>query len=148
MIPDGTSPEAIVIVIVIATLVGCSLMAALFWYRFPESHKKIVNRFQVVMSPARSQTEPDEQTDRQTDYVSEADHWLDRMEVDRTKTALIELLVYSGWDVGQIRSVVKGDNGAIGTEIEAARNRLGITAEPRQLRVRDAEGERLIPMET
>lgn len=101
-----------------------------------------------VMSPVQSQTEPDDQTDRQTDLVSEADRWLDRLEVDRTKTAVIELLVYSGWDVGQIRGVVKGDNGTIGTEIEAARNRLGIVAEPRQLRVRDAEGERMIPMET
>lgn len=100
-----------------------------------------------VMSRAIAQTAPDEQTDEQTDLVSVADQWLDRLEVDRTKTALIELLVYSGWDVGQIRGVVKGDNGAIGAEIEAARQRLGIHAEPRQLRVRDDHGERLIPMD-
>jgi len=86
------------------------------------------------------------QTDRQTDYVSEADLWLDRLEVDRTKTALIELLVYSGWEVGQIRGVLKGDNGAIGTEIEAAKIRLGMTEPPRTLRVKDDHGERLIPM--
>lgn len=147
MIPDGTSPEAIVAVVVIAALVGCGLMAALLWYRFPESHKKIVSHLQSVMSPAQPQTKPDKQTDRQTDLASEADRWLDRLEVDRTKTALIELLVYSGWDVGQIRGVVKGDNGAIGTEVEAARKRLGITVEPRQLRVRDDQGERLIPMD-
>jgi hypothetical protein len=66
---------------------------------------------------------------------------------DRTKTALIELLVYSGWEVGQIRVVLKGDNGALGAEIEAARQRLGISTEPRQLRVRDDQGERLIAME-
>jgi hypothetical protein len=100
-----------------------------------------------IMSRDIEQTEPDEQTDRQTDQVSEADLWLDRIEVDRTKTALIELLVYTGWDVGQIRGVLKGDNGALGTEIEAARQRLGISAEPRQLRVRDDQGERLIAME-
>ena len=99
------------------------------------------------MSPVRPQTAADEQTDRQTDLVSEADQWLDRIEVDRTKTALIELLVYSGWEVGQIRGVLKGDNGAIGTEIEAAKIRLGMTDPPRQLRVRDETGERLIPME-
>lgn len=107
---------------------------------------QFVNRSQPVMSPAPAQTSRQTQTDAQTDQVSEADHWLDRLEVDRTKTALIELLVYSGWEVGQIRTVIKGDNGAIGAEIEAARQRLGITDEPRMLRVRDDAGERLIPM--
>lgn len=106
-----------------------------------------VKHSQDVMTINPAQTAQTNQTDRQTDYVSEADRWLDRLEVDRTKTALIELLVYSGWDVGQIRGLLKGDNGVLGTEIEAARKRLGISIEPRQLRVRDAEGERLIPME-
>lgn len=106
-----------------------------------------VKHSQVVISPADDQTVADAQTDRQTDLVSEADQWLDRIELDRTKTALIELLVYTGWDVGQIRSVIKGDNGAIGTEVEAARKRLGIVVEPRLLRVRDEQGERLIPMD-
>jgi hypothetical protein len=100
-----------------------------------------------VMSHEFEQTRADGQTDRQTDLVSEADQWLDRLEVDKTKTALIELLVYSGWDVGQIRGVVKGDNGAIGAEVEAARQRLRIVVEPRQLRVRDDQGERFISME-
>jgi hypothetical protein len=58
-----------------------------------------------------------------------------------------ELLVYSGWEVGQIRNVIKGDNGAIGGEIDAARRRMGIVDAPRELRVRDAKGERIIPME-
>lgn len=150
MIPDGTPPEAIVAALVIAAVVGCALMAALLWYRFPESRQKIVKYFlpaMPVMSRENAQTAPDAQTDRQTDLVSEADLWLDRIERDRTKTALIELLVYSGWDVGQIRGVVKGDNGAIGLEVEAARKRLGIIVEPRQLRVRDDQGERLIPMD-
>lgn len=100
-----------------------------------------------LMSRATPQTATDEQTDRQTDYVSAGDQWLDRLEVDRTKTALIELLVYSGWDVVQIRSVVKGDNGAIGAEVEATKQRLGIVDAPRQLRVKDEQGERMIPME-
>jgi hypothetical protein len=94
-----------------------------------------------------AQTEADWQTDRQTDEVSEADRWLDRLEVDRTKTALIELMVYSGWQVGEIRAVIKGDNGAIGAEVAAARERLGLGEDPpRMLQVRDAAGERLIPM--
>jgi hypothetical protein len=105
-----------------------------------------VKYYQDIMSRWASAPQQTAQTDTQTDYVSEADLWLDRLEVDRTKTALIELLVYSGWEVGQIRGVVKGDNGAIGTEIETAKIRLGMTEPPRQLRVKDDHGERLIPM--
>lgn len=108
---------------------------------------RFVNRSQVVMTTGSAQTGADEQTDDRQTQVSEADQWLDRLEVDRTKTALIELLVYSGWDVGQIRNVIKGDNGAIGIEVEAAKHRLGIILPPRELRVRDEKGERLIPME-
>lgn len=72
---------------------------------------------------------------------------LDRLEVDRTRVAIIELMVYSGWATGEIRAIIKGDNGAIGIEVEAAKKRLGIVDEPRQLKVRDEKGERLIPME-
>lgn len=106
-----------------------------------------VNHSRPVMSPAPAQTTPDQQTDRQTDHVSEADQWLDRLEVDRTRTAIIELMVYSGWATGEIRSILKGDNNVLGPEIEAAKKKLGIVDEPRQLRVRDEKGERLIPME-
>jgi hypothetical protein len=111
-----------------------------------------VNGFQEavsVMSRENDQTEADEQTDRQTDLVSVADQWLDRLEVDRTREAVVDLLVYSGWSVSDFRKVgvLRGDNGTMGAEVEAARKRLGISIEPRQLRVRDAEGERLIPMD-
>jgi hypothetical protein len=108
---------------------------------------RLVNRSQVAAPPDPAQTSRQTQTDQQTDYGSEADGWLDRLEVDRTKTALIELLVYSGWEVGQIRGVLKGDNGVIGAEIEAARQRLGISLPPRVLHVRDEKGEREILME-
>lgn len=100
-----------------------------------------------VMSPVQGRIEQTDQTDQQTDLDSAADLWLDRIEVDRTRTTVIELLVYSGWKVGEIRDTIKGDSGAIGTEVEAAKRRLGITEEPRQLRVRDQQGERMIPME-
>lgn len=109
---------------------------------------RAVNHFQIVMPRPSPQTEQTAQTDRQTDYVSEADHWLDRMELDRTKRTVIELMVYVGWDVGQIRNVIKGDNGAIGAEIDAAKKRLGMVDPPRALRVRDEHGERIIPMDT
>jgi hypothetical protein len=107
----------------------------------------IVKTYDRVMSRMPAQTEQTAQTDRQTDYVSEADLWLDRLEVDRTKAAVIELLVYSGWEVGQIRGVLKGDNGTIGTDIEAAKIRLGMVEPARQIRVRDDHGERLIPID-
>jgi hypothetical protein len=105
---------------------------------------KTYDRIMTRMPAPRAQTA---QTDRQTDMVSEADVWLDRLELDRTKTALIELLVYSGWDVGQIRGVIKGDNGAIGSEIDAAKKRLGMIEPSRHIRVRDDHGERMIPID-
>lgn len=105
------------------------------WRAAYQNHRSIVkdNRITapadpVIMSRAEAQTAQTGQTDTQTDELSVEDRWLDRLEVDRTKTALIELLVYSGWDVSQIRSVVKGDNGTLGTEVEAARQRLGMPA--------------------
>lgn len=101
---------------------------------------------QPLMSPDPPQTEQTDQTDRQTDQESEADQWLDRLEVDRTQTAVIELLVYSGWKVGEIRSILKGDSGALGIACEEAKQRLGITGEPRMLAIRDNGEERKIPM--
>lgn len=77
--------------------------------------------------------------------VSVVNQLLGRLEVDRTKTAIIELLVYSDWTTAEIRAVVKGENAAIGTEVEAARKRLGIDPPERTLKVRDMQGERVIP---
>ena len=68
-----------------------------------------------------------------------------RLQLDRTKTAIIEVLVYNGWRVGDIRAALKGDNGAIGAEVDAARKKLGIFPQERTLRVRDIHGERVIP---
>ncbi len=87
-----------------------------------------VNHSQDVMSRQNDRLSQTNQTDEPDRPVSEADQWIGRIEVDRTKTALIELLVYSGWDVSQVRNVLKGDNGTLGTEVEAARKRLGIAA--------------------
>jgi len=105
---------------------------------------------QRVMSTPKSTFVQTDKTDRQTDPVFEGDPWLERMKVDRTKTAIIELLVYSGWGVGEIRSMLKGDTGALGVEIEAARKRLGIAPEPpRMIAVRDnGAPPRNIPMDT
>jgi len=45
--------------------------------------------------------------------------------------ALVEALVVNEWGVGQIRTVLKGDNGVISAEVAAARERLGLPAAPR-----------------
>jgi hypothetical protein len=45
--------------------------------------------------------------------------------------ALVEALVINEWGVGQIRTVLKGDNGVISAEVAAARERLGMPATPR-----------------
>ena len=100
-----------------------------------------------VMSHETGQTKADEARRDPDERVSEADRWIDRIEVDRTRATWVELMVYAGYSVGEIRGLLKGDNGAIGAEVDAARKRLGISLDPRQLRVRDETGERLIPME-
>lgn len=79
-----------------------------------------------VMSRETPQTEPDEDRRGSDGRVSAASQWMERVRVDRTKTAWLELMVYSGYTVPEIRAILKGDNGVLGTEIEAARKRLGI----------------------
>jgi hypothetical protein len=49
--------------------------------------------------------------------------------------ALVEALVINEWGVGQIRGVLKGDNGVISQEIAAARERLGLPATPRTITI-------------
>lgn len=107
--------------------------------------RESVNTSQDIMSLAPPAPMADD-TDRQTDRPSVSADNLEvpRLQLDRTKTTLIEVLVYNGWQVGEIRSTIKGDNGAIGTEVDAARKRLGIDAPERTLRVRDGRSERVI----
>lgn len=107
-------------------------VSAVFWYffevRYPEEKEEPVRNFDnnpstqhKEITSSRPQTGQTDQTDGQTDRVSAGDQWLARLKVDRKKSALIELLVYSGWSVGEIRSTIKGDSGAIGAEIQALR---------------------------
>jgi hypothetical protein len=49
--------------------------------------------------------------------------------------ALVEALVINEWGVGQIRGVLKGDNGVISAEVAAARERLGLPATPRTITI-------------
>lgn len=86
-----------------------------------------VNDYQPVMSCPVTPPTAQIQTDKQTDLgLSVDDLSAPRLQLDRTKVAVIEVMVYNGWQVGEIRAVVKGDNGAIGAEVEAAKKRLGI----------------------
>lgn len=65
--------------------------------------------------------------------VSAADPYIERLRLDRTRITLIELMVYTGWSVGEIRGVLKGDNTVISSEIEQARQKLGIAEAPRAI---------------
>lgn len=103
-----------------------------------------VNRYQDdsddYVEPAPQTTQTDHrQTDRQP--VSTPSESPSRLQLDRTRTAVIEELLTHGWNVGEIRSVVKGDNGTIGAEIDAARQRLGIDVEPRTIPVKERGGD-------
>jgi len=82
-------------------------------------------------APARpAPLPPPEPADRQTDRLADAlllaqttpPTAADALRVDRTRTALIAVLVDSGWSVSEIRAVVKGDNTAISAEVAAATN--------------------------
>lgn len=107
----------------------------------------VVKYFDDIMSRVRAAQGADERTDGTDEpRVSAVDPFFDRLQLDRTKTVVIEILVYSGWTTGEIRSILKGENAAIGAEVEAARQRLGIAAPERTLRVRDGRSERVIPL--
>jgi hypothetical protein len=66
--------------------------------------------------------------------------------IDRSRPALISALVACDWKTGEIRAVLKGDNGVIGTEVDAARARLGITETPRYVTVRERGEERKVQL--
>lgn len=88
-----------------------------------------VNHSQAVMSLVFPQTKPDRQTDepdRRADTALSGDpKRCPALQLDRTKTGLITVLVYNEWTVSEIRGLLKGDNTVISQEIAEARKRLG-----------------------
>lgn len=113
-----------------------------------------VNPSQNTMSPAAALGMTDEQTDRAD---RPADRALEsrlpekkveppRLQLDKTRAAVIEELLTNGWTVADLRreGILRGDNKIIGDEVAEARKRLGLTDTERTLRVRDASGERVI----
>src|SRR5262249_12943231 len=69
-------------------------------------------------STERADERPDDADSPQPADVSAALRLLDAAQLDRTRASWIALMVYSGYAVGEIRALMKGDNGAIGHEVE------------------------------
>lgn len=92
-----------------------------------------------VMSRQIDQTAQTNRTDEPDGRTSEANLWMDRIAVDRTKTTLITLLVYSGWSVEEIRRTLKGENATLGAEIEQVRKQLGIAPQVTPIAQRPTE---------
>jgi len=152
--PPNAGDVAVVIIIVGALAIGLISVAVgqivtlrdrLRARRQEQKSVKHSVRSEPIMSPPPIVKFADRQTDRaDRPSVSEDNLDVPRLRLDKTKATIIEVLVYNGWQVGEIRAVIKGDNGVIGVEAEAARKRLGIDPPPRELRVRDEKGERVI----
>lgn len=64
--------------------------------------------------------------------------------LDVIREVIIDTLIQDGADVELVRKLLKGSNDAIGQEVAASRDRLGITPPERKLMVRDETGEREI----
>lgn len=61
----------------------------------------------------------------------------------RDRSAALTLLVALGWTTAEIRSVVKGENAAIGADVDAARRRLGVEAPQRFVTIQGGKGGRV-----
>lgn len=94
----------------------------------------------VAPEPQTTQTDS-RQTDRPR--VSAPDQKPPRLQLDKTRTAVIEELLTHGWTIGDIRreGLLRGDNGKIGAEIDAVRQRLNIEVEPRTIPVKERGGD-------
>lgn len=109
--------------------------------------EEVVNTSRPVMSPPTKPVVADERTDEADGpSVSALLTSIGKMELDRTRAPIIELMVYSGWTTAEIRAVLKGENAALGAEVEATRKRLGVVTPDRTLRVKDEKGERMISL--
>lgn len=133
--PDAHTMDYVFAIIAVAALaIGLISMlvgrAVEAWDRL-KAWRAIVNHSQALASPAQPQTEQTAQTDgadRRADGTASGHDqlWRDFL-LDRTRARLIAVMVDSQLSVAEIRGLLKGDNGAIGNEAEAARTRLGLT---------------------
>ena len=67
---------------------------------------------------------------------------VERVQIDRTRSALIALLVEVGWQTVDIRNTLKGTTSDLGDEIRVARASLASDAD--MLFVREGSNKRLI----
>ncbi len=126
--------KLIVLILVLAAMAGAAIQSA------RSGNWQQVSSVSITSS---IENDTDEQTDTQTDPVSEGYDAIGRLQLDRSRAAIIDTLVLAGWDVGRIRSTLKGDNGTIGIEVAEARKRLGIDVPERTFTSREYVNGRL-----
>jgi hypothetical protein len=96
------------------------------------------NAFYDKQQPQTTQTTQTDRPDSPSAAVEtpEAPHNLTERAIPAgDRGALVEALVTNEWGVGQIRGVLKGDNGVISAEVAAARERLGLPAAVRTITI-------------
>ena len=136
----SSTPSGLLIFgIVFAAVVGVLLLMAIIsrlsrWGRgevtlLPDWARRTVKPSHVVMSRPLV-TPPSDQPDRPADRLSVSAKIEEppRLQLDRTRTALIEELLTLGWTMTDFRreQIFRGDNNKISAEVESARQRLGI----------------------
>ena len=110
-----------------AALIG--MLRLNHWWQTRERAPQTVKTSQEVMSRPQQPTLTDK-TDRPADRlsVSAQIEKPPRLQLDKTREALIEELLTLGWTMKDFRreQIFRGDNNKISAEVEAARKRLGI----------------------
>jgi hypothetical protein len=110
----------------------------------PEPHERPRwlrgNEVSSVSITSSSKNGADAQTDADRRYVSALYEATERLELDVSRRNIIDILVLAGADIPKIRSIIKGDNGAIGIEVAEARQRIGVEVPERTVTVRDNGG--------
>lgn len=146
--PDDRTIDFVVMFIVIGTLSLGLLSMFVGW--LTRTWDRFVNRSEARTPHDQHITDADDtdSADEQADgRVSVPSMKAPRLQLDRTRTAVIEELLTHGWTITDMRreGILRGENSAISAEVDAARKRLGIEPPDRTLKVRDANGERVIP---
>lgn len=111
----------------------------------PMSRVSVPAPLRSVELPAQTSRQT-AQTDQQTPRPSALRSPVDRLLLDKTRQAVLDLLLTHGWTITDLRreGILRGDNSAISDEVAAARLRLGL-AEERTITMRDSAGERRVP---
>lgn len=104
----------------------------------------LVDNIQEVPNSTERAEPANERTNEPTRTPRTALHQAaERLQLDRTRPAVIAVLVAAGWKTTDIRDVLKGTAADIGQEVRAAQE---AEPPPRTLRVKDETGERVIAL--